>query len=157
MSPFALSMLKFGLLVLLYLFIWRAVRSVSSGLRSAPAGAGPPARAASRPKRQKRPPRGAGRTPTSVTLKTQQGKKVGSYKLTDTMEVGRADSCAIHLSDTYASQQHARLFGRDGSWFVEDLGSTNGTYVNDRRIESPSQVRSGDRIRIGTTVLELHS
>jgi pSer/pThr/pTyr-binding forkhead associated (FHA) protein len=59
------------------------------------------------------------------------------------------------VDDTYASQQHARLFGRQGGWYVEDLGSTNGTFVNEQRLASPALVQPGDKIRMGTTMLEL--
>ena len=51
--------------------------------------------------------------------------------------------------------QHARIFGKNGSWYVEDLGSTNGTFVNDQKLAAPAMVQPGDRIRVGTTVLEL--
>jgi pSer/pThr/pTyr-binding forkhead associated (FHA) protein len=71
------------------------------------------------------------------------------------MVVGRGAECELSVEDTYVSQQHARLFGRNGAWFVEDLGSTNGTYVNDQRLAAPAMVQAGDRIRVGTTTLEL--
>ena len=58
------------------------------------------------------------------------------------------------LADTYASQMHARVFPKDGSWFVEDLGSTNGTYLNRAKVTAPSEVGPGDEIRIGKTTLE---
>jgi pSer/pThr/pTyr-binding forkhead associated (FHA) protein len=69
--------------------------------------------------------------------------------------IGRAPECEIRLDDAYISQQHARIFGKNGSWYVEDLGSTNGTYVNEQRLASPAMLQPGDRIRVGTTVLEL--
>jgi pSer/pThr/pTyr-binding forkhead associated (FHA) protein len=69
--------------------------------------------------------------------------------------VGRTEACAIRLSDSYVSQVHARLYGKDGSWFVEDLGSTNGTYLNDRRVVQPVEVHAGDVVKVGKTVLEL--
>jgi pSer/pThr/pTyr-binding forkhead associated (FHA) protein len=50
---------------------------------------------------------------------------------------------------------HARLAGKDGTWFVEDLGSTNGTYLNDRKVVAPVEVHAGDVVRVGKTVLEL--
>jgi FHA domain-containing protein len=159
MSPFALTLMKFGLLLLLYLFVWRAVRSVAVGFRrGAGVGAGgstgsppplPPPRKAGR--------KGESRTPTSVAIRTKEGKRIGSYQLTGTIDIGRAEGCAIRLSDTYSSQQHARLSAKDGRWVVEDLGSTNGTFLNEKRIESAQEVHAGDRIRIGTTVLELRS
>ena len=71
------------------------------------------------------------------------------------MVVGRAPECDLRIEDTYASQQHARLFGKNGAWFVEDLGSTNGTFVNDQKLAAPAMVQVGDKIRVGTTVLEL--
>jgi pSer/pThr/pTyr-binding forkhead associated (FHA) protein len=59
------------------------------------------------------------------------------------------------LDDTYVSQVHARIFAKNGGYMVEDLGSTNGTYVNRRRITSPTEVQRGDQVKIGKTVMEL--
>ncbi|HKX19155.1 MAG TPA: FHA domain-containing protein [bacterium] len=69
--------------------------------------------------------------------------------------VGRAPGCAIVLSGDYVSAHHARLFERDGRVWVEDLGSTNGTLLNGRRVRRPAAMRAGDRLRIGDTVLGL--
>ena len=69
----------------------------------------------------------------------------------------RAAGCQVPLEDAYASQVHARVFQRDGNWFVEDLGSTNGTYLNRRKVTGPMQVQRGDKLQIGNTVLELGS
>jgi pSer/pThr/pTyr-binding forkhead associated (FHA) protein len=158
MSPFALTLMKFGLLVLLYLFVWRSLKTVASGLSDRPRSAAsvpspppsaPPARASKR--------RGGSGVPTNVVIYGKDGRRIGSFKLTGDIEIGRADHCTIRLADTYASQVHARLLPRNGSWTIEDLGSTNGTFLNERRLESPSQVRSGDKVRIGTTVLELRA
>ena len=160
MSPLALSLMKFGLLVLLYLFVWRALKSVAAGLRSSPAvGVAPPPAPTPQPSRKqaKQQRKNGNGVPASVTIIMKDGKKVGSYKLAGEIDIGRADTCTIHLTDTYASQVHARLSARGPAWVVEDLGSTNGTFLNERRVESPSEVRAGDRIRIGTTVLELRT
>jgi len=162
-SRFALTMMQVGLLVLLYLFVWRAVRSVGRGIRSPGAPAATPSApkpAAAKPagnqrKGSRRAAKGGGGVPSTVSIVSQQGKRIGSFHLADPTEIGRADSCSIRLTDTYASQVHARVSQRDGAWIVEDLGSTNGTFLNERRIDSPSEVRAGDRIRIGTTILEL--
>jgi FHA domain-containing protein len=153
-SPFVLSVLKYGLLVLLYFFIYRAIKTVTQDLR----GERRPARRTSepRPARSGRPAKsGRGRVPTAVAVREVNGKKAGTYQLTGPLQIGRAESCAIRLEDTYVSQVHAKLYGKNGAWFVEDLGSTNGTYLNDGRVTSPVEIHAGDRIRVGRTVLEL--
>jgi pSer/pThr/pTyr-binding forkhead associated (FHA) protein len=90
-----------------------------------------------------------------VTVFGDNGEKLDTLRLTGQIQIGRADACQIKLDDTYVSTFHARIFNRDGSWFVEDLGSTNGTYLNQRRVTSPVEVRSGDRVKLGKTTLEL--
>jgi pSer/pThr/pTyr-binding forkhead associated (FHA) protein len=77
-----------------------------------------------------------------------------SYALDDEASIGRAAGCQITLDDTYVSQLHARVFTKDGSWYVEDLGSTNGTYLNTKRVSTTLAVKRGDRIKIGATVME---
>jgi len=71
------------------------------------------------------------------------------------MTVGRAAGCQITLDDTYASQIHARVFQRDGQFLVEDLGSTNGTYLNRQKVAGPMVMHRGDKMQIGNTVMEL--
>lgn len=153
MSPFVLSVLKFALIGLLYFFIYRAVRSVAadlSGRRPARSTSGERGRTARKPK-----PARAGKAPSSVALHDPEAKKARTFKLSGALEIGRADACEIRLEDTYASQHHARLSTRDGAWLLEDLGSTNGTYVNDARVQTPVEVHAGDVVRIGKTILEL--
>lgn len=150
MPPFVLTVLQVALLVLLYFFVWRAVRAVVVDLygprerrRSRPAEPGPkPAR------------RGKGR-PSKVIVVDEQGGKVGTHRLSGTIQIGRASSCQIRLTDTYISQLHAKISERNGSWVVEDLGSTNGTYLNQRKVTVPTEISPGDRIRVGKTVIEV--
>ena len=78
-----------------------------------------------------------------------------AYELADELTVGRAAGCQITLEDTYASQLHARVFRKDGQLFVEDLGSTNGTYLNRKKVTAPVALRKGDRLQVGKTVMEL--
>ena len=87
----------------------------------------------------------------------KRGKKAASFRLEEAMQIGRADACHVKLSDTYVSQFHARVFPKDGAWFVEDLGSTNGTFLNQRKVTAPSELRGGDKLRMGKTMLELRS
>jgi pSer/pThr/pTyr-binding forkhead associated (FHA) protein len=83
------------------------------------------------------------------------GGKARTVRLKGSVEIGRRDGCAVRLSDTYVSQVHARLYGENGAWYVEDLGSTNGTFLNDARVSSPVEVHAGDVVKVGKTVLEL--
>jgi pSer/pThr/pTyr-binding forkhead associated (FHA) protein len=151
-SPFVLTVLKIVFLALLYFFVYRAIRSVVVDL------GGPQARRELRQAQgQPRPASAArqGRPPRSVTVFGDNGEKLDTLRLTGQIQIGRAEACQIKLDDTYVSTFHARIFNRDGSWFVEDLGSTNGTYLNQRRVTSPVEVRAGDRVKLGKTTLEL--
>jgi len=147
-TPFALSAIKYGLLILVYLFIWRALKRVVSDVRTQSPG-----------RRKNRERAGAEpstpQTASIVVVHEPDGAKPRTFKLAASMLVGRAPECDIKVDDTYASQQHARLFGRQGGWYVEDLGSTNGTFVNEQRLAAPALVQPGDKIRVGTTMLEL--
>jgi pSer/pThr/pTyr-binding forkhead associated (FHA) protein len=80
-----------------------------------------------------------------------------TFPLGEEVTVGRAAGCQVTIDDTYASQLHARVFQREGQVYVEDLGSTNGTYLNRRKVTGPMVVQRGDRLQIGNTVLELGS
>lgn len=78
------------------------------------------------------------------------------FELGDEVTVGRSPGCAVPLDDdTFASSIHARVFRRSGELWLEDLGSTNGTWVNDERLDDPVRLRRGDRVKIGSTVLEV--
>ena len=152
-TPFVLSVLKYAFLVLLYFFVYRALRTVVT----LDLGGGRKARKA-RKQEQARPPRssnGRSRVPTSVLVRSADGKKLGTYRLSEPLEIGRSEGSQIRLDDTYVSTNHARLFPRNGSWYVEDLGSTNGTYLNQERVSSSSEVHPGDTLKVGKTVLEL--
>jgi pSer/pThr/pTyr-binding forkhead associated (FHA) protein len=69
--------------------------------------------------------------------------------------VGRASGCAVHVEDAYTSNLHARVFRREGAVWVEDLGSTNGTWVNAERIDAPTRLGRGDLLQVGGTVFEM--
>jgi hypothetical protein len=146
-APAALTVLKAVFLALLYLFVFWALRSARSELGTGPRAAVAPAST---------PSSSDGRpVPRSLALTDEHGASIGSVQLSGAVQVGRSPSCQIPLTDTFASSIHARLFARDGSWFVEDLGSTNGTYVNERRVTAPAEIKVGDRVRVGRTMLEV--
>jgi pSer/pThr/pTyr-binding forkhead associated (FHA) protein len=145
-EPFALSALKYGLFALLFLFLWRAMRWVVRGLTvEREAGSGRASRVAQPP----------GQPLPSTLVIHADGQKPRNERLAGTAVIGRDDSCELRLDDTFVSQQHARIFARDTDWYVEDLGSTNGTFVNEQRLVAPAMLTPGDKIRVGTTVLEL--
>ena len=146
---FVLTVLKIALLVLLYFFVWRAVRAVVIDLY------GPRDRQRERPRERSKPARKGRGAPTKVVVLNEGGARVSTHRLTGALDIGRDSACAIRPDDTYLSQQHARIFERNGSWVVEDLGSTNGTYLNQQKVTVPSQISPGDRIRVGKTVLEV--
>ena len=71
--------------------------------------------------------------------------------------IGRGSDCQIRLDDDYVSTRHARIANSGDTWYVEDLGSTNGTYLDQQRVQGPLLVAPGQPIRIGQTALELRS
>jgi len=156
MPPFVLDVLKFAFLALLYFFVYRALRiatlDVTGGSAARASGAGVTA-----PPTHARRPRDSGKAPRKLLVIDDKGSKAGTFRLEQPLQVGRADACQIRLGDTYISQYHARIFPRDGTWYVEDLGSTNGTYLNQRKLTGPSELHAGDRLRLGKTTLELRS
>lgn len=152
MPALVLDLLKYAFLAVLYIFIARAVKAVYVELRgSAPARrAGAPAPAPSRPSSRR-----AKKAARKVTVVEGEKLKGKSFDIGDELIIGRGEKCHIVLDDPYISSVHARLFPKDDSTMVEDMGSTNGTYLNRQRVSSPTEVHKGDRVKIGKTVLEL--
>lgn len=148
-----LFVLKLLVLALLYLFFFRVVRAVWTEIRpAAPVGAAPPVA----PKPSRRDRTAPAPTPTAMLVVREPVELAGrAYELADEASIGRAAGCQITLDDTYASQIHARIHRRDGQWMLEDLGSTNGTWLNRHKVAGSMVVKPGDVIQIGNTVLEL--
>ena len=93
---------------------------------------------------------------TKTGTRLTQGQFSYLPDLTDQqITMGRANDATLVLNDDYASTHHARIFPQDGQWIVEDLGSTNGTYLDRQKVIRPTPVPVGVPIRIGKTVLEL--
>ena len=158
-SP-ALRFLEYVFLALLYLFLLRVVRAVWVELReprlvpmtSVP-GTGPDT---STPEAASPQGRGGRSSPRRLVL-VEPGQAGGSsFPLDGELTIGRAPGCAVALpADTFVSQVHARVFRQGDGYWVEDLGSTNGTLVNGRRVVGAVPVRRGDRVQVGRSVLEL--
>ena len=146
-----LTILKFCFLALLYLFFFRVLRAVWAEIR--PVVATAPASPRPKAKPRDRSPRTGPPTKLRIVEPKEQAGRV--YALGEELTVGRAPGCQVSLeSDSYVSQLHARVFTRDGQLYVEDLGSTNGTYLNRKKVSGPMLVRRGDRLQVGKTVLE---
>ncbi|HET6954568.1 MAG TPA: FHA domain-containing protein [Acidimicrobiales bacterium] len=151
-----LNLLKLFLLVLLYLFFLRVLRAVWTEVNTPRLADGAAALPAGKQKgRARRSPRPVRSTHPHLKVLEPAGLRGRSYPLDEEITLGRAAGCQVPLEDAYASQVHARVFQRDGHWFVEDLGSTNGTYLNRRRVAGPMVIKKRDRLQIGNTVLEL--
>ena len=159
MNALTLTLIRLAFLAVLWLFVIAAVGVVRTDLFG-PAVSGRQQRRQQKAQRGRgqRPPR-AGRTPRGAPqqLLVTGGSLAGtSIGLADQqITIGRATDATLVLSDDYASSRHARLFPQDGQWIVEDLGSTNGTYLDRQKVTQPTPVPAGVPIRIGKTVLEL--
>jgi len=157
MNPLELLLIRIGFLAVLWLFVIAAVGVVRTDLF------GPTSqrrRRATTTAQPARPPRPAKVKPSRATpqqLLVTAGALAGTtLGLADQqITIGRADDATLVLADDYASTRHARLFPQDGQWLVEDLGSTNGTYLDRQKVTQPTPVPIGVPIRIGKTVLEL--
>lgn len=153
MPELVLAIVRIAIVVLLWLFVLAAVRVIRTdiyGSRAArPARRRPEQRPAKQPKQRRRD--------VAHALVITQGQLAGtSIALRDIpVTIGRANDSTLVLADDYASNKHARLVPRDGQWYVEDLGSTNGTYLDRTKVTAPTPVPIGMPIRIGKTVLEL--
>ncbi|MGI9006717.1 MAG: FHA domain-containing protein FhaB/FipA [Streptosporangiaceae bacterium] len=170
MNQLTLDLIKLAFLAVLWLFVIAAVGVVRTDLFDQPASPRRQRRAArqqsrhnqapgpARPSGQERPPKqskhGRG-TPNTlvVTGGSLAGTTIplGEQQIT----IGRAADATLVLTDDYASTRHARLFPQNGEWIVEDLGSTNGTYLDRQKVSQAMPVPLGVPVRIGKTVLEL--
>ena len=153
MPNLVLDLLKYVFLAVLYVFVWRAVKAVYLELRPERTRRARATRP--QPVAPARPPARRTRKAPGRLAVVEGSLKGRSIDLSDEVVIGRADRCHLVLDDTYVSQVHTRVFAQDGRYLVEDLGSTNGTYVNRRRITSPTEVHRGDQVKIGKTVMEL--
>jgi len=140
--------------VLIWLFFFRVIRAVWVEVRPPKIRpAGPDLDSAGQvhsegPRRQ----RGSRLQLKVVEPQERRGQ---SFELADEVTLGRAAGCGVRVEDAYTSSLHARLYRRNGSLWVEDLGSTNGTWVNAERIGSPMKLGKGDLLQVGGTVFEV--
>jgi hypothetical protein len=160
MNALTLTLIRVAFLAVLWLFVIAAIGvvrtdllgTVSTKMRRGRNQPVPLPQPPPRPVRQVKPGRG---TPRFLVV-TEGGLAGVSIDLTDQqITMGRANDATLVLNDDYASTYHARIFPQDGQWLVEDLGSTNGTYLDRQKVVRPTPVPVGVPIRIGKTALEL--
>jgi pSer/pThr/pTyr-binding forkhead associated (FHA) protein len=130
-----LALLRIIFLGLVYLFVWQVARAIGSHLGISV--------------------RRRGREGRKILFVRSDGQKGLEVEVTDVMVLGRSDEADLVLEDPYASDFHMRLVAQEGGIMLHDLGSTNGTYVNGRRVTAPTELRRGDNIQVGKTVMEV--
>jgi pSer/pThr/pTyr-binding forkhead associated (FHA) protein len=166
MSELTLTVVRLGLLAALWLFVLsvvavirtdiygtqvRARASRAKGKR--PAAAAAPTPGASLPAEPAGP--GFGRNAPRTLVVTEGSLAGTTLNLSSPVLIGRNPEATLVLDDDYASGRHARIYPQDGRWFVEDLASTNGTFLGRERISGPTPLSAGSALRIGQTVIEL--
>jgi len=135
MPDVILALLRIIFLGLVYLFVWQVARAIGSHLGLSV-----------RRKRKE------GSRVLFVRSESQQGRE---FEVSDVVVMGRSSETDVVIDDPYASDFHLRLVSQENGMMLHDLGSTNGTYVNGRRASAPTELKRGDTIQVGKTVMEI--
>ena len=160
MPPIVFVLLNGLFLLLLYVFVARAVRAVVRDVNVTTGHSGASQRVPRGTRRRSAaaaasaPRKGRGQ-PREIVVHPPEGPSRVLALDDGEIRIGRAPSCTIQLADTYASEQHARIFRQGDGWVVADMGSTNGTYLNQGKVTSPAPLKPGDQLGIGKTVVEV--
>ena len=154
MSELTLFLIRMAFLAILWIFVLSAISVIRSDMFGARVpetarGGATPARGKSKPPSRRRG------SPTHLIV--VEGDNTGARAELENapLLIGRGSDAAIRLDDDYVSTRHARIAASGDEWFVEDLGSTNGTYIGSVRITQPTTLTLGTQVRIGKTILEL--
>jgi pSer/pThr/pTyr-binding forkhead associated (FHA) protein len=155
MPPIVFTLVQGVFLLLLYLFVARAVRWVWRDVTS-PARAAAAAAAPRRSRGSSSGGKGKARTdPRELVIHTPQGRprvvRLDAHDVT----FGRAEGSTVVLDDPYISDHHARVFLREGEWCIADLGSTNGTFLNQVKVTTATPIAAGDQLGIGKTTVQV--
>ena len=157
MSELTLVLIRFAYLAILWIFVLSCISVIRSDMFGARVARQPvgEARAERRARKRQKAPKPRKGAPTHVVI--LEGDNSGeTVSLDDApLLIGRGSDAAIRLDDDYVSTRHARIASSGEQWFVEDLGSTNGTYVGTSRITQATLINLGTQVRIGKTILEL--
>lgn len=158
MNELTITLLRLGYLVLLWLFVYSVVRVLRHDLygtritprrRSRDLGLG----TVSAPAPAQQPPSKS--RPTRLVVSDGPLRGTTLPLTSSAILIGRAPSCTLVLDDDYSSSRHARIFPSGDQWILEDLGSTNGTFIGNQRVSTPTPLVPGTQVRIGQSVVEL--
>ena len=161
MQELTLMLIKFAYLAILWIFVLGAISVIRSDMFGARVDTAALSGRAERKANQKqarkpakptKPPRG---TPSKVVVVDGPSAGTSASLDGDPVLIGRGSDAGIRLDDDYVSTRHARIGSSGGTFYVEDLGSTNGTYIGAQRITQATAVQLGSRVRVGKTTLEL--
>jgi pSer/pThr/pTyr-binding forkhead associated (FHA) protein len=157
LSELTLVLIRFAYLAILWIFVLSCISVIRSDMFGARVARQSSGRGQSRQERRakSKPVKPRKGVPTQVVI-LEGGNKGETVSLEEApLLIGRGNDAAIRLDDDYVSTRHARIASSGEQWFVEDLGSTNGTYVGTSRITQPTALQLGTQVRIGKTILEL--
>ena len=167
MSELTLMLIRFAYLAILWIFVLAAISVVRSDMFGARIDSTPRADRRAERQAQRQAERQAGKQANGKPTKRPRGAPtlvaiVDGANAGETVSldeapilIGRGSDAAIRLDDDYVSTRHARIANSGEQWFVEDLGSTNGTYIGSHRLTQPTTLQLGRKVRIGKTTLEL--
>ncbi len=158
MSELTLFLVRIAYLAILWIFVLSAISVIRSdmfGARVPDAARGAAPNHGRKPQKAGKPPSKRRGSPSHVLV--TEGANTGERAELEhaPILVGRGTDAAIRLDDDYVSTRHARIAASGDEWFVEDLGSTNGTYIGSVRITQPTTITLGTQVRVGKTILEL--
>jgi len=151
-SELTLFLIRIAYLAILWIFVLSAISVIRSDMFGARVPEG--ARTVPGNPKQKPPPKRRG-SPSQVVVTSGSNSGATASLAEAPILIGRGTDAAIRLDDDYVSTRHARIAASGDQWFVEDLGSTNGTYIGSVRITQPTTLTLGTQVRIGKTILEL--
>jgi len=141
MSTTAVNLLKVGVVVVVYLFLWIVARAVRAQVAA--------------PKPHTETTRTAGPRAPALVIIAPEAPAGRTMEVRRTLVAGRGDTADFALDDGFASERHARFDNTEGRLWVDDIGSTNGTFVNGERIAQRTPLTAGDTVRIGGTIMEV--
>ena len=155
MSELTLFLIRLAYLAILWIFVLSALSVIRSDMFGARMPEGARAAAAKRDQRPPKPAKARRGAPTHVLVVggDNQGERADLAQAP--ILIGRGPDAAIRLDDDYVSTRHARIGSSGDTWYVEDLGSTNGTYIGSQRLTQATAIQLGTQVRVGKTTLEL--